>query len=420
MCSQWDVRGVTIAELPSLWYLRQDAMRTNSNQPDDPNPSDKANGAKRKGLLVLIVVVTGVSLAFWLRSGTASHPAEPTPSTSAQTGLQPRPADHSATGNWPSAQGFSPATAAGKRPLEDLRAAFLAAEALESTMEQDAALKRCMEGLAPEMAANLLAILKPEELKSGGAGRLFDYWATANPKDAAAWAQGQGDVETRQSFLNVAALRWAVTDLKEATTWARSLPAGDTKTEIMAAVGSEAVRSDPFEALRLGFELPAGAAKTNLLRRAASEWAVKDRDSAVQWAQQIEDKDLRQLVTEQVAVASAEQDPVGAATIAMQQMVPGTEQDRAVVSIIQRWVQTNPEHAAAWVREFPQCQLGRDAMDNLVNLWTDKDLVASGDWLLTLPAGELRNVGILAYSRALERTDAEFARKVALPANRVP
>jgi len=388
-------------------------MKTNPKQRSRSYGADRTMGKGfARGLLALVVL--GLSLAIWLRSGIAPRTAERNPSASAQGDSQPRPARHSATGSRVRARELSPAAAAERRQWEGLRTAFLAAQAVEDPMEQAAALNRLMEDMAEEMAAAMLASLGPEDLKGEAARRLFDHWATANPGEAAAWAQGQADPETRQCFLNVAALRWAATDLSGAAAWARSLPEGNSRLEIMAAVGSEAVRSDPLEALRLGVELPAGTAQADLICRAAAEWAVTDRASAVEWVKQIEDEELRQRVTEQVVVASAEQDPVGAATIALQQMAPGGEQDRAVVSIVQRWVQTDPKDASAWVSGFPEGALGRDAMDNLVNLWADRDLVASGNWLLTLPAGELRNAGILAYSRVLSRTDAALAQRWAL------
>ena len=361
------------------------------------------------GLLALVVL--GLILAMWAGSKTSTRKAEPIPTASESVNLQPCPARHSAAGSRVLASGHSAAEQGRLGRLGRLWAAFQAAQNLTDPMEQQTAWNRCMEGITPEMAAALLASLKPEDLKSDAALRLFDHWATANPADAVAWSQGLADPESRQSFLNLAAMRWAVTDLKEAAAWVCSLPEGDSRTEIMAAVGSEAVRSDPLVALGLGTELPEGTAQTNIILRAAAEWSSTDRDSAMEWAKQIEDKDLRQQVTGQIVVASAEQDPVGAATIALQQMSPGEEQDRSVVSIVQRWVQTDPVGASAWVSGFPEGTLGRDAMENLINLWAQRDLVASGNWLLTLRMGESRNVGIRAYASVLKWTDAEQAER---------
>jgi hypothetical protein len=386
--------------------------------------SYKADRSVRKvfvrGLIVLVVV--GLSLALWPRSGSEIAPdtAEQNASTAVESLSQPLPASHSASGSQMRvlAQEIVPAAATEKQPWEDLWTAFLAAQALTDPMEQSAALSRCMEGLTPEMAATLLANLNPADLKTAAARQLFDHWATANPGAAAVWAQSQADPETCQSFMNVAAMRWAVTDLSKAAAWARNLPEGNSRTEIMAAVGSEAVRSNPLEAMRLGIEMPAGTAQADLICRASAEWAVTDRDSAMEWAEQIEDKDLRQRVTEQIVVASADQDPVKVATLALQQLTPGVEQDRAIVSIVQRLVQTDPVGASAWVSGFPENALGRDAMDNLVNLWADRDLVAPGNWLLTLPTGELRNTGILAYSRVLTRTEEAKAWFGLMPAGK--
>jgi hypothetical protein len=250
---------------------------------------------------------------------------------------------------------------------------------------------------------------KREELKREEDPRQFDEWATANPREAAAWAQKLDTPESRRSFLMVVALRWAVTDLAAAAVWARSLPEGDLHTEIMAAIGNEAIRSDPEQALGLAAELPSCKAQDDLVCRALVEWAVTERDRAMECAAQIQDKALLEQVTGQIAVASAEKDPTSAANIALEKMPPGDAQDRALVSIIQRWVKTDPLAAASWVKDFPEDQLGKDAIGNLVNLWANSDQRAVGDWLLTLPNGELRNTGIRSYAQVIGRTDPALA-----------
>ena len=292
-----------------------------------------------------------------------------------------------------------------------LRAAFLAGSGITDPIEKEAALKQSVEGLSPEMAAALLASLNRDELKCDAAQRLFELWATAKPSEAAVWAQGLADLATLTAFVKLAALRWASFDLSNSVAWARALPDGELRTEIIAAIGFEAVRSATPVALNLAAELPAGQAQADLILRATAEWAYTDQHGVMQWAQQIKDSDLRLLATEQIAVASAEKDPIGAANIALQQMSPGAEQDRALVCIVQRFVQTDPVAASAWVSGFPANALGRDAIDNLVNIWAHRDLVASGNWLSSLPSGGLRNAGVLAYSRVLAQTDPASAQR---------
>ncbi len=298
-----------------------------------------------------------------------------------------------------------------KRSCEKLRAAFLRAQRVLDPMQQQSAFDRCMEGLTSEMAATLLAEMNPQDLNGTAAQRLFDHWASANPTEAAAWAQVQGDLDLRQSLMNVAALRWAVVDLKGATTWVRNLPDGDLRTAIIAAIGGEALRADPVEALRLAAELPDSQAQTDLVCRAAAEWAVTDQNSVLDWSRKIEDEHLQQRVTEQIVVATVEQDPLASAHHALQLLPEGMVQDRALVSIVQRWVQTDPAAVSAWVSQFPEDKLGVDVITNVVSLWANNDLPASGDWLMKLPAGVLRDAGILSYVRVLERTDADLAER---------
>jgi hypothetical protein len=376
-------------------------------------PGHSKHHAKRSVWVWSLVALfaSGAGLAVWQRFKAPTVTPERGSISSVPRESEPR------TGSWNSpatrteAGAAAPATTQAMRELERLKSAWMAALAQETPMEQDAGLSRCLEEMTPEMAATLLTSLKAEELRTGDAQRLFDHWATESPQDAIIWAQKQGDPQIHQPFLTLAAMRWAVVDLSEAMGWARSLPAGDFRSEVLEAVASEAVRSAPIEALRLGVELPKGGKQAELLARAAAEWAVTDRDSALDWAKQIEDDDLRQQVTGQLVAAFANQDPVRAATTALQEMVPGVEQDRAVVTIIQHWAQSAPEDAAAWVSQFPDDSLAQDAIESLVNLWGDQDLAAPGSWLKSLPPSAMRDHGILAYSRALQKTDPELAKQ---------
>jgi hypothetical protein len=110
-----------------------------------------------------------------------------------------------------------------------------------------------------------------------------------------------------------------------------------------------------------------------------------------------------------VAVASAEQDGAAAATLAVNGLVAGEEQDRTVVSIVQRWAQNSPQAAASWVSQFPDIPSREPAVQNLLALWTAQDAKAAGNWLRELPAGPLRNLGITAYDQALADRDQTSA-----------
>lgn len=286
-----------------------------------------------------------------------------------------------------------------QRRLEKLKAEFFAAENIEDPSAQNDALERCMAGISPEIAAALLSSMMPDELNRIAAQRLFDRWATADPKVAMEWAQRLADSASRQAFMTVAALRWATANLAEAAAWARNLSEDESRSAIMAAIGQEAIRSDPMEALRLARELPEGPLSADLYVRASGEWAHQDRDSAVEWARQIQDMNLRQQVFEQIAIVASAKDLQAAANIALHDMAPGAQQDRALVSIVQRWVQEDPAVASSWVSQFPDDSLGQHAASILIETWATTGLEAAGKWLSTLSPGMLRTQGVQVYSQ---------------------
>jgi hypothetical protein len=126
----------------------------------------------------------------------------------------------------------------------------------------------------------------------------------------------------------------------------------------------------------------------------------------------VPDPSLRQRLVAAVAVASAEQDGAVAATLAASALDAGDEQDRAAVSIVQRWAQNSPQAAASWVSQSPDIPSRDAAVQNLPALWIAHDAEAAGNWLRELPAGPLRDVGIAAHARALadrDRTPAVVA-----------
>jgi hypothetical protein len=122
--------------------------------------------------------------------------------------------------------------------------------------------------------------------------------------------------------------------------------------------------------------------------------------------------DLRQRLVASVAIVLAEQDATAAVALAVNGLVVGEEQDRAAISIVQRWAQHSPQAAASWVSQFPDVPLRETAVQNLLALWTTQDAEAAGNWLSELPAGPLRDFGTVAYARAVadsNRTSAQLA-----------
>jgi hypothetical protein len=356
-------------------------------------------------VVICIVVLAVCSLPEWFRFN-----AKPISSGSERNPSQISSGRHGITNSGNKARQLASEVSVLRQP-EMVCTALLAAQDTECPIEQNAAFARVMEGMTPRTAMKLLEFLMPEDLKGVAAKRLLDRWATAEPFNAMLWTQSLQDLDTSKSLMHLVAQRWAVADLAQAASWLRGLSDATLRTDLLMALGAEAVGLNPVEALRLATELPTSDAQEDLICRAAAEWAGSDLESSLAWAEQIDDEHLRQRVTEEIAVASASQDPVGATKIALEKMTAGIGQDRAILSILQRMVGTDPSVASAWVSQFPEDDMGKEAVTSMVTLWANKDLTASGHWLTELPIGPLRNAAILAYSRVLRVTDTQLAER---------
>lgn len=298
-----------------------------------------------------------------------------------------------------------------KRSHESLSNRLRDLDAIENPSEKCAALQDFLHGIKAESAAGLLASMGLDQLDGDIAHLLFDRWAMSHPQAAMAWAQARHDPRMSLHFMRLAALRWTATNLLEAVGWVHSLADGSVRVEMISTVGHEVVRIDPIEALRLASELPEGDSKAEIMSRAAGEWAVSDLAGSVEWALRIEEGKLRQQILERIVIVVAAQDLQAAANLTLQHMAQGPEQDRALVSIVQQWAQVDPVVASSWVSQFPDDLLGRDAVEVMVNLWARRDPIASREWLSSLPFGRTRNAAVLAYSRVIELTDAELAKR---------
>jgi hypothetical protein len=290
------------------------------------------------------------------------------------------------------------------QPSRPIDAGFLAAVEAEPDLDRKSeALDRVVQSVSD---ADLPAVLDalasdPSPVAADLRQLLVRRWAERDAPAAAAWTAGLPEDSARRAALEQVAIAWANTDLPAATAWVQAMPAGASKEVVALSLGYEASRSEPITALVVASALPPGPQRDDLLVHAVSQWAAGDSAVAADWAAEVPNVSLRERLLAAVAVSSAEKDGAAAATLAANTLGAGDEQDRAVVSIVQRWAQNSPYATASWIAQWPDTSARDAATQNLLALWTVQDTQAAATWLYELPEGALRNIGLSAYSRAL-------------------
>lgn len=224
-------------------------------------------------------------------------------------------------------------------------------------------------------------------------------WAENDPGAARLWAMQTPEGPQRRDALLEVTMGWAASDASGALAWLNSLPDIPEQQNALVSLAYELARTDPVSALNVAAQMPPSPERDQLLVYAVSQWAGNDPAIALEWAAGISDPTLRQKLLSSASVAAAELNPGSAATLAAASLQPGDDQNRAVVGIVQRWAQTSPLEAAAWVAAFPDTPARSAAVENLVQIWAAQDSPATAAWLNALPQGPLRADGLAAFPR---------------------
>jgi hypothetical protein len=226
---------------------------------------------------------------------------------------------------------------------------------------------------------------------------LLRRWAANDPWAAAGWASTFADPAVRMESVQQVALVWGQTDLTQAIKWMQQLPE-EQRQSVCLALAYEAARTDPQTALTLAADLPASRANIDLITHAAAQWAVSDPAAAAQWAGQVTEVSLRNEVLSSIATEWGETDPVAAANLALKSISAGKAQDDAVIGIVQRWAQLDPQSAARWILTFPEGDFQSAAIENLIKPWAAQDSQQAQAWVNSLAPGIVRNVALAAYT----------------------
>ena len=385
-----------------------------------------SNSTRRRQILLLAALAIVGTAAVWAASeflfDGSSSPAMAAAEMNKRAALplvSPNPRHES---DDPSSADLSTSLPEGIAPpnLSDHLAALLAnireIAALPESPEREAKLKALINSL-PEGDLSALVIFLGKTLPFGSQdvvlNRLVSRWAEIDVLAAASWINGLQSGPLRQQTANVVAILWANKDLAGVSRWIAQWPDGQDRDEVVTNIAYEAARQNPTQALNLAMNLLPDEPLAKLVVYATSQWATKAPEDAAKWTEQIDDKPLRNQALVSVATAWAATDPNAAVHLALADIPPGRQQDDAVVGIVERWTQIDPQGVSQWVSQFSAGPLRDTAIQNMVSIWTDQDPSGAAQWLGSLPAGQFRNSAVGAYvSKVAIASPSEAARWV--------
>jgi len=338
------------------------------------------------GLVAMMVI--GVVL-FWKSEGprATNPPGRPGPHSTDMPGPGAKPADHS-----PQLVEADPvaqrAADFSLRSLEETKAAVR--EKLRQWAERETGdvetenrlMKEMLALLTDDNAAELTRALTAEQRGTPFGLAALERWLGVEPAKAARWLAAQPETTEPQALLVARALLKNPADVRA---YCDGIPDGDWKQSVLKSASLELAGSDPVGAINLARRLNAEAVRTDVLQTVTYDWITHEPRAALDWINQIDDTALREGLLAVGAKAIAATDPDLAAAWLVTAVKSEKILNDTALSVIESWAAQDPAKVAKWVALFPP-QGPREAAVNLVvDRWLQSDPNAANAWLLTLP-----------------------------------
>lgn len=169
---------------------------------------------------------------------------------------------------------------------------------------------------------------------------------------------------------------WAAKDADAALAAAMKLPAGDNRNEALAAVCFGLAEIDPAAAVKTAKSLHLDDQPGAVLENLIQQWATSDTSSALDWANSQPAGTQRDGLTMRIAYVMSQSDPSAAANLVLSQIMPGSTQDEAIMTVLNQWANQNLTAAANWSKALSTGPLQERALNELVGIQNRQQALA--------------------------------------------
>ena len=246
---------------------------------------------------------------------------------------------------------------------------------------------------------------------------IYMRWAELNPNAVTEYLDAKGAKDITAYWLRRDLLRvWGASDPAAAIAWAKTLPEPKDQQEALKGILETAARRNVDAAIALArVHAPEvlsnqdfGSAINNLLGNrdpernartiaalgntywlpyAASQWAQKDFDAAMNWAQELPDQKLRSEALNGVWKGYAVKHPEEAAALFPKVAEREPSIMGAASQIVSMLAAKDPKEAIRWAFTLqPSTERGM-AFNAIGERYANEDVAAADRWLNSLPAG---------------------------------
>lgn len=203
---------------------------------------------------------------------------------------------------------------------------------------------------------------------------------------------------------------WATKDSTAALEYVNSLE-GDDRRKGMYTSGivRGLMINGVDDAVSFISELPSddNGTRARYMSTVAEEMLEQGIDSAAQWADSLNDDELKGGAMDRIAGEYANTD-LDAAIEWVSEHAPEDYARSAVTEIAEEWAEKDPQSVIDWAGDLPDATQ-KHVFEEALDEWTERDPLAASEYLAEMPASEVKDSAVEGFAKELAREDPQAA-----------
>jgi hypothetical protein len=178
---------------------------------------------------------------------------------------------------------------------------------------------------------------------------------------------------------------------------------------------AQLARNDPEAATRRLANYPAGPVRDAAMSNLTMAWVEDDPDAAEAWVTTLSGTEQTRALGSLIPVM-ARTDPKGTAAMLGRLLATAPKDadnnlSNAASNLVSTWAHDDPESAGSWTAALPDGELKNNAISNLASTWARDDFDAAGKWIDSMPDGPARDRGVtnMVYAKSGSEPATAFA-----------
>lgn len=270
--------------------------------------------------------------------------------------------------------------------------------------------------MTAEQSTKWLEQIPEGPLRDQSRQNLISRMSYENPDAAAKMYKELPDSMKNHGYLvSDIASRYSQTDPKKALAWAKELGSFAQQKSAYASIFASLANTSPDTAAAAFASVSDPAMRKEITGNLASTWACSDLAAAEKWANSLPAEEKNRAMSS-MANALVQSNPDQAQKFIEQLAQQNTadfwksNENKQVISRITAQVaDTDPRAAAKWIEKLPVGPAQDSGYASLVSTWAVYEPNAAGTWLSQMPAGETRNQATSNYVGVIAKTDPQGA-----------